>query len=127
MKHCLPLLAIPLFLLSSCAPEKNTDTEELTESRAEALAEQKYADSKVIYETNCAACHDSGMAGAPKPGDASEWEKRMAQGFEALVKKSIEGYEGNKGVMPPKGGNENLTENEFRQAVSYMSGQLKPE
>lgn len=127
MKHSLLLLPITLFLFSSCAPEKKIDNEELTESKEEAIAEQRYAESKATYETNCASCHDSGLAGAPKHGDAAEWNKRMASGLDTVVKKSIDGFEGKQGAMPPKGGNESLTDKEITDAVSYMSGQLKPE
>lgn len=127
MKHYLALLPVTFFLFSSCAPEKKIDTEELTESKEEAIAERRYAENKATYETNCASCHDSGLAGAPKPGDAAEWNKRMAPGLDAVVKKSIDGFEGKQGAMPPKGGNESLTDKEITGAVSYMSGQLKPE
>lgn len=127
MKHFTPILAFPLLFISSCTPEKNIDSEETGASKKETLAERKYAESKAIYGSFCASCHDSGLAGAPKPGDSAEWDKRMAPGLDAIVKKSIDGYDGKKGTMPPKGGNENLTEKEVREAVSYMSGLLKPE
>ena len=35
-----------------------------------------------VYATNCAACHDSGAAGAPKIADISSWSSRLAKGKE---------------------------------------------
>jgi len=42
-----------------------------------------------------------------------------------MVKKSIEGYEGKTGVMPPKGGNSTLTDEEVSNAVDFMTVKLK--
>ena len=42
-----------------------------------------------------------------------------------IIKKSIEGLEGNTGVMPPKGGNENLSTADITHAVTYMIGTVK--
>jgi cytochrome c5 len=125
MKTSLPLLPLAFLLLGACAQEKKIDTKTQTESASKVLAEQKIAEAKTIYDTNCASCHDTGMMEAPKPGDTEEWNKRMAQGFDVVINKSIEGFEGKKGTMPAKGGNENLSESEITKAVSYMSGRLK--
>lgn len=76
-----------------------------------------------IYKKTCAVCHATGTAGAPIPGDKTAWAPRIAQGIETLYKHSIEGYTGTKGVMPPKGGNLSLTDEEMKAAVDYMVGQ----
>jgi cytochrome c5 len=34
----------------------------------------------------CAMCHATGLMSAPKIGDAAQWEPRIAQGYETLVK-----------------------------------------
>jgi len=73
-----------------------------------------------VYEANCAGCHDSGTAGAPKPGHKEDWKGRLELGVELLTKKSIEGYDGKTGSMPAKGGNEALTSEEVSNAVQYM-------
>ncbi len=120
LKSFMPVLTAGLFLLGACTPEKQPDNEELTESRAEALAEQKLATGKRVYEANCAGCHDAGVAGAPKPGDKAAWKERLTQGIEAINKKSIEGFDGKTGMMPPKGGNAILTDEEVTNAVTFM-------
>ena len=114
-----------LFILSACNPEKLPASDEVYESKEESLAEQKLVEGKKIYESNCAGCHDSGVAGAPKPGDKEAWLERLAPGLVVVKKRSIEGYEGKTGVMPTKGGNSTLTDDEVKNAVDFMMVKLK--
>lgn len=72
-----------------------------------------------IYKAACAACHDAGVAGAPKLGDHAAWGSRIATGLEALVSSAVNG----KGAMPAKGGNSALTEAEITRAVAYMANE----
>ena len=78
---------------------------------------------KSVYGKTCAMCHAAGVAGAPKPGDKTEWGPRIAQGKDSLYKHAIEGYTGSKGMMPAKGGAANLTDDEVKAAVDYMADQ----
>ncbi|KAI3606298.1 Cytochrome c5 [Cupriavidus necator H850] len=55
---------------------------------------------KKVYQQVCAACHATGVAGAPKFGDKTDWAPRLSAGTEALHTVALRG----KGVMPPKGG-----------------------
>ena len=73
---------------------------------------------EAIVKDTCILCHGTGIGGAPKLGDARAWEKRRARGLETLVKAAAEG----KGAMPPRGGMPDLTNEELRAAVSYLSG-----
>jgi cytochrome c5 len=73
---------------------------------------------EAIVKDTCILCHGTGIGGAPKLGDARAWEKRRARGLETLVKVAAEG----KGAMPPRGGMPDLTNEELRAAVSYLSG-----
>lgn len=75
---------------------------------------------KKVYETACKLCHEGGLGGAPKFGDADEWRKRAGKGMETLVKHAIEGFQGEAGVMPPKGGQSQLSDEEVAAAVKYM-------
>ncbi|HEY0060995.1 MAG TPA: c-type cytochrome [Telluria sp.] len=70
-----------------------------------------------VYNANCAACHASGAAGAPKLGDAAGWGKRIAQGVDTLVKHAIGGLN----AMPAKGGNPDLDDVEVARAVVFMA------
>ncbi len=63
----------------------------------------------------CMGCHATGVAGAPKIGDAAAWAPRAKLGVAALVKSVIKG----KGAMPPKGAT-TLTEEEITIVVKDM-------
>ncbi len=77
-------------------------------------------DGETVYTTVCAICHDQGIAGAPKTGDAAVWEARIAQGMAVLVEHAIFGFQGETGVMIAKGGNPALSDDEVKAAVEYM-------
>jgi cytochrome c5 len=79
------------------------------------------ADGAKVYAAGCNACHDAGIAGAPKFGDKAAWGTRVQQGVNAMTASVIKG----KGVMPPKGGQPNASEAELRAAVEYMLATLK--
>ncbi|SFB74250.1 c-type cytochrome [Massilia yuzhufengensis] len=70
-----------------------------------------------VYAAVCAACHDSGAAGAPKTGDTASWGARLGQGYDTLVKHAIEGIR----AMPAKGGNPDLDNVEVARAVVFMT------
>jgi cytochrome c5 len=73
-----------------------------------------------IYTTKCAMCHDAGIAGAPKMGDVAAWSERIKQGQDMLVSHAIDGFQGAAGVMPPKGGCVDCSDQEITDAVIYM-------
>lgn len=70
-----------------------------------------------VYAAVCAACHDTGAAGAPKLGDNAAWAQRFAQGYDLVVKHAIEGIR----AMPAKGGNPDLDNLEVERAVVFMA------
>lgn len=70
-----------------------------------------------VYKATCAACHDTGAAGAPKLGDNGAWSARLAQGQATVVKNAINGLR----AMPAKGGNPDLDDIEVERAVVYMA------
>jgi cytochrome c5 len=100
--------------------ENEGSTAALRGSDDDNLSNPQVAAGEEIYETNCAGCHDSGTGGAPRPGNKQDWKGIIDQPIEALTKRSIDGFEGKKGTMPPKGGNDVLTEKEISNAVRYM-------
>ena len=89
---------------------------------AEQMA-QAPADGAGVYNTACVACHAAGVAGAPKVGDAEAWSARIGQGMETMVENAIQGFQGGSGVMPAKGGNPSLSDQEVAAAVQYMVDQ----
>ena len=59
-------------------------------------------------------------AGAPKVGEKAVWAPRIAQGKDALYEHAIKG----KGVMPAKGGNPALTDDQVKATVDWMLEQV---
>lgn len=82
-------------------------------------------DGAVIYGQLCTGCHTNGVAMAPKLEKAA-WTARIAQGADTLHKHAIEGYTGpGGGVMPARGGNPSLTDEQVIATVDWMLAQLK--
>ncbi|WP_322469673.1 c-type cytochrome [Hydrogenophaga sp. SNF1] len=69
-----------------------------------------------VFKAQCAACHEAGLAGAPKFGDASAWAARIATGYEALLNSALKG----KGAMGAQGGGA-FRDPEIGRAVVYMA------
>lgn len=72
-----------------------------------------------IVKATCAACHQTGVANAPKIGDAKAWAPRIKQGLKNLLAVATKG----KGAMPPRGGDTSLTDDEVTRAIVYMANQ----
>lgn len=69
-----------------------------------------------IYQTFCSACHNSGVGGAPKLGDAAAWEPRVAKGMDVVYQNAWNGI----GAMPPRGICMDCSEEELRATVDYI-------
>jgi cytochrome c5 len=78
-----------------------------------------------VYHQACVACHDAGVAGAPKFGDQAAWAPRIAAGADTLHKHALGGFQGKNGFMPPKGGRTDLSDQSIINAVDYMVSQSK--
>ncbi|MBE0576826.1 MAG: cytochrome c5 family protein [Desulfuromonadales bacterium] len=92
---------------------------------AESMAKGDIAVGEKVYNQACSSCHDEGISGAPKIGDSAAWAERIAKGMEALNKNSINGFTGETGMMPAKGGFSALSDDEVKAAVEYMVSQSK--
>lgn len=77
-------------------------------------------DGAEIYNQGpCAGCHKSGAGGAPMLG-AAGIGARASKGKDTLYKHAIEGFTGSAGVMPAKGGNPALTDDQIKAVVDWM-------
>lgn len=77
---------------------------------------------RAIWLGTCEGCHGYGTAGAPIPMQPEEWRERLAKGREVLYRHAIEGFFGPDYThMPPRGGNDDLSDHEVRLAVDYMT------
>jgi cytochrome c5 len=72
-----------------------------------------------IVKATCAACHQTGVAKAPKLGDKADWAPHLKHPLGTLVQTVVKG----KGAMPPKAGDPSLTDAEIARAVAYMANQ----
>lgn len=79
-------------------------------------ANRPLVDGVTVYKAQCAACHDAGLAGAPKFGDAGAWSARIATGYEALLTSALKG----KGAMGAQGGGA-YSDIEIGRAVVHMA------
>jgi cytochrome c5 len=70
-----------------------------------------------VYKETCFACHATGQDDAPKLGDKSKWTPLIKEGQAVLT---AHGWVGVR-KMPPKGGNEKLSLEEFARAAAYMA------
>ena len=79
-----------------------------------------------VYNDICYLCHAApGVAGAPVLGEAHAWVPRMAQGMEILRERVINGYQGEVGFMPPKGGRLDLSDEEVIAALDFMLSEVQ--
>lgn len=128
----LTVAALSLLLLGGCG-DKRPETPAAAAAPAPAVAApvvaaappaapavQENALGKTVYGNTCSMCHAAGVAGAPKPGDKADWGPRIAQGKDLLYKHAMEGFTGTKGMMPSRGGNAKLTDDEVKAAVNFM-------
>lgn len=69
------------------------------------------------YKQVCASCHGTGMAGAPKTGEAGPWQARLDdKGRDTLYDNAINGFKG----MPAKGGKADLSDDRVKELVDYI-------
>lgn len=100
--------------------ERQLHGEEATNSDHAVQLSDIAAAGQQTYDNACQACHSSGIAGSPKFGDKSAWKDRISQGMDVLVQHAIDGFSGDTGMMPPKGGRSDLSDEQVEQAVTYM-------
>ena len=79
-------------------------------------ANRPLATGEAVFKAQCAACHATGAAGAPKFGDKAAWGPRITQGYDTLLQHALKG----KGAMPPQGGGD-FDDIEIGRAVVYMA------
>lgn len=73
-------------------------------------------DLQGILDRHCLACHNAGLAGAPKMDDAAAWSPRLEKDLDALTQTVISG----KGAMPPKGTCFSCSDGTLKAAVELM-------
>jgi cytochrome c5 len=105
------------------------ETEEASEevAAADAGGEASGDVGQTVYDGLCVNCHGIAALAAmiPQTGDAAAWEARIAKGIDTLYTNAIDGFTGDLGMMPPRGSNPALSDDEVKAAVDYMVGQVQ--
>ena len=71
-----------------------------------------------IYNGACGACHGVGVLGAPKNGDKSAWDARLAKGLDQTWQNAINGIN----AMPAMGNCSSCDNDDILSAIKYMAG-----
>ena len=81
----------------------------------------RLASGEKTFISSCKSCHDTGKLqnDAPQLSEQGEWKDRYGKGRPDLYKSAIDGFSGYF-LMPPRGGNAALSEDEVKAAVDYM-------
>jgi cytochrome c5 len=127
-----PIIGIILvvnLVLSRPSAEPNAMTPESVAARIQPVGRVEFGtgggaaagsrSGEEIVKAVCTACHQAGVANAPRLGDKAQWAPRLKQGLNALVASVVKG----KGAMPPKAGDASLTDEEIASAVVVMANQ----
>lgn len=70
-----------------------------------------------IFEKHCVVCHEAGVAGAPKLGDANDWNPRLtAKKLSGLQASAIKGLN----AMPARGTCGECSDDDIKNAILYM-------
>lgn len=95
--------------------------EEAAAGSEQQVAFEGSTDGEMIYSRVCAACHDSGAAGAPRMVAAEMGERLSDKGRETLVSNAIDGIN----AMPARGGRSDLSDEQVTASVDYMLDQVE--
>ncbi len=80
-----------------------------------------------VWMQTCRACHLMGIGGAPAVTDFAQWADRLPKGSDKLAGNVINGILGEDGAyrMPPRGGNDRLTDAQIKLAVNYKIAAIR--
>jgi cytochrome c5 len=91
----------------------------LAEAQAAAAPAQSVVaevNGEEVYNGLCMTCHATGVADAPLTGSDQMAQRLSEKGLDTLVTNAINGLN----VMPPRGGNPALTDDQIRAAIDFM-------
>lgn len=116
------LLPVAAILLASCAKEKAVETPAAFDPATAPLSDPILIAGQKTWAATCTTCHLTGLTGAPIIGSKAAWAPRIAKGLDTLYDHALNGFIGpDYTEMPPKGGFAELTDEEVKQAVRFMT------
>jgi len=114
------LVLIGASLLAACGQDNDRQP---ADSAAAPASAGIGIDGAAAYEEHCAACHETGILGAPQEGVPSDWEGRSKLWQAVLMEHARTGYFD----MPARGGNTELPDDVVNAAAEYMLEQTFPD
>lgn len=140
------VLLLPFFIVSGCDSDqkspasKKSETMQTTSVATEASApmvdqastiittesevvkveavQQASLSGEQVYKKSCVSCHGTGVANAPKVGDAAAWGSRIAKGNDVLYNSAKKGVSGT--AMMARGTCGACSDGELEAAVDFM-------
>ena len=100
-----------------------TETAEVATTAPAKIEEKQALSGEQVYTKHCMNCHKSGVANAPKLGDAKEWGVRLAKGKDTLYQSAKSGIPGT--AMMAKGTCSACSDKELEATVDFMLSKSK--
>lgn len=119
MTRCgvLSIILVSSLLLTACNSEDSlSNSESINTANGSNPQNVVPLTGESVYASKCRACHDYGVAGAPRYGNAEVWAQRSAKGLDVLYENSIRGIR----AMPAKGGCYACSDQDIKTAVDYI-------
>ena len=111
------LLVLICFSLPGCDSTSSVTTENAVSAAVEKTDAVLSADTLRKWTGSCALCHVTGNGGAPRVGNADEWEARLTQSPEILLAHTIEGFNN----MPPLGYCMSCEQKDLVSMINFMT------
>ena len=114
---------IVLFAVSTAAAYALVFAGEVQAGKADYLQSGDTAlqQGRSLWLENCEGCHGYGIADAPIPMQPDDWRYRVTKDRDLLYSHAIDGFIGEDySMMPARGGNEELDDQQVKVAVDYM-------
>lgn len=113
----------PAASVETPAPQASAEDKPTEEAKpaAEDKPAETAADGKKVFDGLCFGCHaaNSAIPDSPRITNKADWAPRIKKGKDTLFKHALEGFT-DKGMMPARGGNSALSDDEVKAAVVYM-------
>jgi len=106
---------VPEAVAQEAAPEAVAREAAPEAAPAQVAASEGGVDGEKIYSSACAACHSTGLLGAPIPG-SEEMAQRAESGLDAMLQNSLNGLN----AMPARGGRPDLSDEQIKAIVEFM-------
>ena len=116
---CMENCKDPASIVITSEPEITTADDDPAENSGSVAQAALASPGEATYQQACAVCHAAGIGDAPIPGDKGAWSERIAKGRAALVSSALSGI----GIMPPKGGQSQLSDDAVAAAVDFIIAQ----